>query len=132
MTYDDDATSVLTATPPATDDPDRDLSEGPGGPDGGAAEGGRRRRPSFRVPQLGSRLAAAVAGAVAALREARPELVHDEGGNTWLGHRIHDRDDATAAEIAAAVSAIADGVPAEVLWHPDLLALAVCRIETDL
>lgn len=82
----------------------------------------------FRSPGV----PAAVAGAVAALREARPDLVHEEGGNTWLGHRVADRDDATAAEIAAAVSAIADSVPAEVLWHPELLALAVCRIETDL
>ncbi|ROR89289.1 hypothetical protein [Nocardioides aurantiacus] len=64
MTYDDDATSVLTATPPVTEDLDRDRS---GGSDGDTTEEGRRRRPSLRVPQVASRLAAAVAGAVTAL-----------------------------------------------------------------
>lgn len=69
--------------------------------------------------------------ALARLRELRPELVHEEMGQVWLGHRHPGRFEATNGEIAAAVSAIAAGVPAELLWHPELRPLAVCRVETD-
>lgn len=73
----------------------------------------------------------ALAGVIGALREARPELVHEILGSYWIGHALPERSEATKAEIDAAVSAIVGHVPAEVLWHDDLAPLSVCRVETD-
>ena len=60
-------TSVLTATRPGAGD-DVDGSDGAGAADGvGDDQPRRRSRPSFRLPHLAPRLAAAVAGAVVGL-----------------------------------------------------------------
>lgn len=72
-----------------------------------------------------------LAGAVGALREARPELVHEVLGNFWIGHGLPGRAEATNAEVEGAVAAIARHVPPEVLWHADLAPMTVCRVETD-
>lgn len=74
---------------------------------------------------------ASAAEAVAALRAASPDLVHEVVGMTWIGHRLPDRGEASKAEIEAATAAIQELVRADLLGHAELASTSICRVETD-